>query len=312
MDLRQLTTFRAVAQTLSFHRAAAQLHYVQSSVSTQIQLLEEELGVKLFDRLGKRVVLTEAGQQLLLYAEKILCLADEARTAIMEGDGPHGILTISAPETLWTYRLPALLKCFRERFPRVQLQFRHFPSKELLQRVLEGVIDVAFVLDEPLQATTVCVEQLIPEPLVIIAAPDSPLACLTEVGPLDLDGQQLLLTEAGCSYRNLFYRALASKGVHANNVLEFASVEAIKQCVMVGLGVAALPEVVVEKEIAQGQLAALPWKPPDENLAAAKLSKGIVTQMLWHKDKWLSPSLQAFLNLTREMLKVAEASAFGA
>src|SRR2546430_490085 len=303
MDLRQLTTFRAVAQTLSFHRAAAQLNYVQSSVSTQIQLLEEELGVKLFDRLGKRVLLTEAGQQLLHYAEKILCMADEARTAIMEGDGPKGILTISAPETLWTYRLPALLKRFRERFPQVQLQFRHFPSKELLQRVLEGTIDVAFVLDEPLQSTTVFAEQLIPEPLVIIAAPDAQLSSLPEITLLDLDGQQLLLTEEGCNYRNLFYRALASEGVHANNVLEFASVEAIKQCVMVGLGVAVLPEIVVEKEIAQGQLVALPWTQADSNLAAVRFSKGIVTQMLWHKDKWLSPSLQAFLNLAREMLR---------
>src|SRR5205807_624408 len=101
-----------------------------------------------------------------------------------------------------------------------------FPAKELLQRVLEGIIDIAFVMDEPLQATTVFVEQLIPEPLVIIAAPDSPLYGLPEIRPLDLDGQQLLLTEAGCSYRSLFYRALSAEGVHANSVLEFASVEA--------------------------------------------------------------------------------------
>ena len=297
MDLRQLTTFRAVAQTLSFHRAATQLNYVQSSVSTQIQLLEEELGVKLFDRLGKRVVLTEAGQQLLRYAEKLLNLAEEARTAIMDGDGPRGMLTMSAPETLWTYRLPTLLKRFRERYPLVQLQFRHFSSKELLQRVLEGAVDVAFVLDEPLLSTTVSVEYLVPEPLLIIAAPDSPLACLPEIGPLDLDGQQLLLTEAGCSYRNIFYRALAAEGVHANSVLEFASVEAIKQCVMVGLGIAVLPSIVVEKEIAQGKLVALPWQQSPE----ARFAEGIVTQIICHKDKWLSPSLQAFLSLTREM-----------
>ncbi len=308
MDLRQLATFRVVAQMLSFHRAAAQLNYVQSSVSAQIQTLEEELGVKLFDRLGKRVVLTEVGQQLLQYAEKILTLTEEARTAIMAGDGPKGILTISAPETLWTYRLPALLKRFRERFPHVQLQFRHFPSKELLQRVLDGSIDVAFVLDEPLQSTAIVVEPLVPEPLLVIAAPDSPLARLPEIAPLDLDGQQLLLTEAGCSYRNLFYRALSSDGIHANTVLEFASVEAIKQCVMVDLGVAVLPTVVVEKEIAQGQLVALPWKQSGSSPAAARFSEGIVTQMLWHKDKWLSPSLQAFLNLTREMLKHEEAT----
>lgn len=303
MDLRQLTTFRVVAQTLSFHGAATKLNYVQSSVSTQIQALEEELGVRLFDRLGKRIALTEAGYRLLTYAEKIINLADEARTVVSANDDePKGIFTISAPETLWTYRLPALLKEFRVRYPHVQLQFRHFPSTELLHRVSEGIVDVAFVLDEPLTSTNVCIESLTPEPLYVIAAPDHPLTRLSQVAPLDITGEQLLLTESGCSYRNVFYRSLAGDGVRPTTVLEFASVEAIKQCVMVGLGIAVLPAVIVEKEIAQGQLAILPWR---------ETEFGIETQIIWHKDKWLSPSLLAFLSLTREMFKKESSYAGG-
>src|SRR6266496_4132793 len=115
MELRQLTTFRMVASTLSFSRTAMALNYVRSSVTTQIQVLEEELGVSLFDRLGKRVALTDAGKRLLLYAEKILDLAHEARSAVTAEEMPTGSLTISASDTLCTYRLPAVLRQFRTR-----------------------------------------------------------------------------------------------------------------------------------------------------------------------------------------------------
>src|SRR5437667_9141173 len=120
MELRQLTTFRMVATTLSFSRAAQILNYVQSSVTTQIQVLEEELGVRLFDRLGKRVALTDAGKRFLPYAEKILSLSEEARQAVADEEVPTGSLTISASETLCTYRLPALLRQFHDRFPQVK------------------------------------------------------------------------------------------------------------------------------------------------------------------------------------------------
>src|SRR2546421_3651462 len=105
MDLRQLNTFRLVATTLSFTRAAAALSYAQSSVTAQIQSLEDELGVQLFDRLGRRVALTDAGLRLLRYADRLLDLAEEARAAVADGGDPLGSLCISAPETLCIYRL---------------------------------------------------------------------------------------------------------------------------------------------------------------------------------------------------------------
>ena len=126
MDLRQLKTFQVVATALSFTRAAERLDYAQSSVTAQIRALEEELGVPLFDRLGRRVALTDSGARLLEYADKLLSLADEAYLAIAETDEPTGQLVISAPETLSAYRLPPLLKQFRQKFPRVQLILRSF------------------------------------------------------------------------------------------------------------------------------------------------------------------------------------------
>lgn len=294
MELRQLTTFRMVAATLNFTRTAAALNYVQSSVTAQIQALEEELGVRLFDRLGKRVVLTDAGQRFLSYAEKILTLTEEARIAVADTDDPVGTLMISAPETLCIYRLPMLLQRFHLSYPHVRLDFRPISFARLRQSVAEGEVDIGFaLLEEPLVASGLCVETLLQERLLLLAPPDHPLTRLQQVRPSDLKDEQMLLTEAGCSYRNLFVHALAREGIHLHSTVEFSSVEAIKQCVMVGMGLAVLPEITVQKEIAQDQLVALQWNEPDFY---------VMTDMLWHKEKWISPALRAFLSMARSML----------
>ena len=297
MELRQLNTFRTLARTLSFTRTAAALNYVQSNVTAQIQALEEELGVQLFDRLGRHVILTDAGRCLLGYAEKILSLEEEARTTLSAETEPAGSLTFSAPETLCTYRLPAVLQQFRARFPRVKLTFRPLSDSAMRRSVSEGIVDVTFVLEESLQAGGLVVEPLRREPLLVLAYPEHPLTQLSQVRPADLEGESVLLTELGCSYRNVFRRVLAAVGVHPNENMEMHSVEAIKQWVMAGMGITVLPEVAVTHEIAQGQLVALPWNEPDF---------AVTTHMLWHKEKWQSPALSAFLSTAREVLGATE------
>jgi DNA-binding transcriptional LysR family regulator len=129
--------------------------------------------------------------------------------------------------------------------------------------------------------------------VLVVAAPDHPLVQSAQVTPADLEGEPILLTERGCSYRNLFERALAAGGVHPATTMEFASIEAVKQCVAAGVGIAMLPEVVVAREMAQGQLCALRWEQPGFE---------VYTQMAWHKDRWLSPALSAFLQTSRDVL----------
>lgn len=295
VEQRQLKIFRAVARTLSFTRSAEELGYVQSNVTAQVKALEGELGVPLFDRLGRRVVLTDAGRTLLGYAERILDLHEEARGALSGGGEPSGSLTLSAPETLFTYRLPRLLRRFGERFPDVRLTLRPTPYSDLEARVADGSLDVAFLLSVPVRFVALEAEALAEEPLLVLASPDHPLVLSEGAGPEDLEGEQVLLTEAGCSYRNVFERVLSEAGVNPAKTLEFDSVEAIKQCVIAGMGVAVLPAVAVEAELRRGELASLPWSGP-------KLA--VFTQVLRHKDKWLSPALEAFLDTARETIGV--------
>ena len=295
MELRQLTIFRVAATHLSFSRAAVELNYVQSNVTAQIQVLEEELGIRLFDRLGRRVVLTDAGRQLLRYADQILGLVDEAKIAVATGQEPAGTIVLAAPETLCTYRLPPLLTRFRKQFPRVQVLFQPTQVSDLQRSVSEGVVDVAFMLDAPLHAVDLVIEPLVREPLLVVALPHHHLVGAAKVKTADLQGEPVILVE-GCTYRTWFKRTLNAAGIYPSLNLAMNSVEAIKQCVMVGMGITILPAVTVSAELAGGKLAALNWT---EEFVA-------VTQMLWHKDKRLSPALSAFLDLARVMFPDGE------
>jgi DNA-binding transcriptional LysR family regulator len=290
MELRHLQTFRQVAEAGSFTRAAAALGYVQSNVTAHIQALEAELGVPLFDRLGRQVRLTGAGQQLQGYAARILALADEARRAVSESAA--GVVTITAPETLCIYRLPALLRAARAQLPQVRVVFRPLPGSEMRRAVQGGEVDVAFTLETAQRAPGLCAERLTHEPVALLVSPDHQLAG-RRVGLAELSDEPLLLTEQGCAYRRLFEQALAEAGVAAREQLEFSSVEAVKQCALSTMGVAVLPEIAVAGQLARGELLRLAWAGPP---------LAVTAQMVWHGERWCAPPLAAFMALARATL----------
>ena len=294
MEIRQLRTFQAVAQMLSFNRAAERLHYAQSSISAQIQALEEELEVKLFDRLGRRILLTEAGERLLQYAGKILDLADETRAEVVRSKEPEGALTIRVPESFCVHRLPPVVKQFRSRFPKVRLSFITCAVENLQKDLRKGITDLAFLLTDSIQAADLEAEALGFEHIMLVASPGHPLAAKPEIQTRDLEGETILLSKVDCSYRRSFEQILDQGNVRTGTTLEFNSVEAIKQCVMEGVGITILPEIAVAREIAYGKLTALTWGEGEMEVALL---------MIWYKERWLSPTLNTFMDMTREILK---------
>jgi len=292
LDLRQIRTFRTVATEQSFTRAAAVLNYAQSSITAQVHGLEEDLGVPLFDRLGRQVELTAAGRQLLSYADKLLELAEEAKQAVHSKGEPAGPLTVSVSESLLTYLLPELLRAFQCRYPAVQLSIRASLVCKLGYTLDPGV-DVDLSIDEPVRATNLIVQRLRTEPIVVAVSVDHPLAMKKRIEASDVVDQQILMTEQSCSYRAIFERALLAEGVRISRSLEFASVEAIKQCALARMGVAVLPEFVLHQEIMRGSLVALAW--PAKRLH-------VYTQMLRHRDKWVSPVVKAFWRMAETMI----------
>lgn len=293
MEIRQLDIFRILSQELNFTRAARRAHCVQSNVSVQIRSLERELGVQLFERLGQTVRLTGEGSRLLPYAEHILRLLDEARAVTPGGDGPTGILTIGMPESVLTYRLPPVLQSFREKYPQVDLIFRGVTSAEIVPGLERGDLDLGMVIDDCIRVSRIHTEVLCPEPLVLAVQAGHPLLSHTVVRPEHLGSQTFLLTDPGCAYRSKLEGALSRSHVRLVKVMEFTSVEAIKECAVLGMGIACLPEIVVERELSSGRLVALPWGGPVLTM------KSLV---VWHRDKWLSPAMEAFLLLIRKHL----------
>jgi len=297
MELRHLITFRAVARSLSFTKAAAELGYVQSALTAHVKALEAELGVRLFDRVGRRVVLTNSGVSLLGYADNILELAREATIAVGQSGQPKGPVTISAPEVLCTYRLPAVFRRLHEQYPGVQLLFRSTTTgaldATLIRAMTSGEIDVAFVLEETIDPTAgLLVGQLTDEPLAIIAAPDHPLADAPGVEAADLDGIPILLTDKGCGYRRVFERALHQAGVQPAIAGEFTSGEAVKRCVQAGTGIGVLASVSVQDELTDGRLARLSWTGPQLRLSSYLVS---------HNNRWVSPAAAALRDATRQV-----------
>ncbi|GAA4906181.1 LysR family transcriptional regulator [Streptomyces coeruleoprunus] len=295
MELRLLVTFEKVATVLSFTRAAAELAYAQSSVTAQIRSLEASLGTELFDRLGSRIRLTEAGERLLPYARQIIALADEARTAVAEAEEPAGTVTVGTMESLTSYRLPALLELFHHRYPKVRLALRPTLGDETRQALRRGTYDIGFLMEAESEHEGLESEVLTEEPLVLVAAPTHPLVGRDGLTTAELAAGQLVGPEPGCAYRDLFEAELrTAAGPDERPVfLEFGTIEATKSGVAAGLGVALLPRVTVARELAGGTLAELAWRP----------SFTLFTQLAWRRGKRLPAHVRLFVEQSRRLVR---------
>lgn len=290
MELRLLVTFEKVATVLSFTQAAAELKYAQSSVTSQVRALESSLGTELFDRLGSRIRLTEAGERLLPYARQIIELAEEARAAVVGAGEPSGALTVGTMESLTAYRLLPLLELFHHRYPGVRLSLRTTIGDETRQALRQGTYDVGFLMERETEHAGLETAVLAVEPLALVAAPGHRLAN-TPVVTADLVRESLLATEPGCAYRDLFELELNSLEQVA--FTEFGTIEATKRAAAAGLGIALLPEVTVAAELADGSLVRLPWEVPFT----------LRTQLAWRAGKRLPAHVRLFVEQARRLVR---------
>lgn len=290
MEFRQLQSFLTITQAGTFAQAAEQLGYTQPTLTTHIQALEKELQVKLFDRLGHRIRLTREGEQFLGYAERILKLTQEAADTLSPDKSSCGKLIIGASETFSVLRLPALLKEFRQKYPSIAIELQFGDITKFHADLKNNVIDLAFILAGKNTYPDLTPEVLCAEPMSFIVSPDHHFARQSVLDLADLATEDFIVTQSGCAYREYIERLLEKNDIHPRSFMKVKNIEAIKQFVISGLGLAILPHVYIEKELKHNQLIELPWTGPDF---------GMYTQIIYHKDKWLSPILLSFLELTR-------------
>ena len=290
MDLTALKIFKSVVEQGGVNKAAASLHRVPSNVTTRIKQLEEQLGAKLFLRVGRRLALSAEGKLLLPFADQLLRLSSEAEAALRNGK-PRGTLRIGALESTAASRLPPVLSRYHKLYPDVQIELVTGTSGALVSRVHQQDVEAAFVA-EPFNADDLETQTVFVEELVLIT-PKS-------FGPVrsakDIGNRTVIAFSTGCSYRQRLEAWLGASKVLPDRVMEFQSYHAIIACVAAGSGIAVVPRAVLELARAH------------QNVATTALPASIArtrTQLVWRRGHH-SVTLEAMKNLFARELKKME------
>lgn len=286
MDAGDLRVFEAVARLGGMNRAAAELHTVQSNVTSRIRLLEQQIGARLFHRHSRGVALTPAGSRLLPYAERVSRLLAEALQAARDDGRPKGALVVGSLETTAAVRLSPVLAEYAAACPEVDLALRTGTSCELIGDVLAYRLEGAFVCG-PVAHPELDEEPVFAEELVLVTAPG--LGGLEQA--VGRAGLGILVLRAGCSYRQRLEEVLSRRGAVVARRLEFGTLEAIIGCVAAGLGITLLPRSLVEPARREGRIA-LHGLPPRE--------AEVETVFIRRRDAMVSSALAAFLRLARQ------------
>ncbi len=254
MDFPSLKAFVAVAELGSFSRASEQLFMTQPAVSKRIAALEDDLGVQLFDRLGRRIQLTEAGQKFLTSAKRILADIEISRDEVLSlGTEVGGRLRLATSHHVGIHRLPPVLKAFTQTYPEVELDLLFMDSELACDEVLNGHIELAVVTLPDHLESALLTELVWPDPLSIVCASDHPLSAAVaagiEVTPEMLTGYNAVLPARGTVTRAILLEALRPFDVSVVTSLETNYLETIKMMVSVGLGWSALPSNMIEDGI---------------------------------------------------------------
>ena len=295
MDYDQLASFLEVAKLQSFSRAAEKIYRTQPAISAQVRLLEQECGEKLFDRSGKKVLLTPAGEILQRYAEKILGLHTEALQAIAElNQTPRGKLYIGANEATCLYVLPKTFAQFRQLYPLVQISiYRNF-SHKILQKVQEGAVDLGIVT-LPQSASNIEVLPVFRDEVQVVVPKNHPLAKSRSVTVEEVAQHPLILPKTGHT-RVVIDRLLRDFRGQLQISMEMASVETQKKFVGAGLGISLISRTYAQPEVAAGLLKLIP-------LEGQKIYREL--GLIYRRDRYLSLPAKVFLQVVQESTKTS-------
>jgi DNA-binding transcriptional LysR family regulator len=290
MELSQLEVFLAVAREHRFSRAADKLHRTQSAVSQTIRKLEDELGEALFDRSSREGVLTDAGQVLYEYAERLLNLRKDAHDSLVElRELQKGKLLIAANEFTALYLLPVLSE-FRRLHPMIKITVHRALGSRIPDDVLQHSAELGVLSYKPEEPRLHSVVTYLDE-LVLVVPPKHPLATANEVSIRQLGAESFVAHIVSSPYREKVLQTFQKHKTPLHMGLELPTLQAIKQFVAMGNGVAFMPEISVEAELARGELVRIPVR---ELRVQRKL------RLIYRKEAGLSHAGRAFL-------KVAEA-----
>ncbi len=290
MDIRGLEVFLSVATHLNYTRAGEQVNLSQPSVSVRIHQLESELGVKLFEQLGKKVALTEAGLLFVNHARRVLTAIEDARHAIDEFQGlQRGTLRIGASTTPGMYLIPETIARFKTLYPKIEIHLVIRDTKQIEVGVIKNEFDFGFVGGH-LAGDEVDVVPWRTDELLLVVPRNHPLATKKRVRPQDLRTERFILREVGSATRAVILDHLNSSHLNVETVMELENPESVKRAVKSGLGIAFISGFAVETELQAKSLAAI-------RVQGLNIKREL--KIVFRKDKHLGRAAQTFIELAR-------------
>lgn len=289
MELKYLNTFRVIVEEGSFSKAAERLNYTQSTITFQIGQLEQELSANLFEKIGRKMVLTKAGEHLIPYVDEVLSSIDKLRNFEDDLAECQGDLRIGVGETLLCYHLPPILKEFHKKAPKARLFLRSMNCYDIRDELISGSLDIGIFYNcVGGFGTTLITHPFGTYPLALVASQE----IKTKYPDFVTANQQIpipfIINEPTCVFRQIFEQYLKEKSIMLDHTIELWSIPTIKNLVENNVGISYLPRFSVQKELDNGSLTEIP----------TELTHTTITAVCGHhKNKWISPLMQLFIDL---------------
>ncbi|MFC3748579.1 LysR family transcriptional regulator [Paenibacillus sp. GCM10012306] len=293
MELKYLYTVKTILEAGSFQNAARQLNYTQSTITFQMQQLEQELSVKIFEKIGRKMVLTQAGKEILPLIDNIIKSTEQISNYGKSALEISGDLNVAIPESLLIYKLQPLLKAFKEQAPRVKLSLQALNCYVIKDKIISGGADLGIHYDVGGRSSSVMNRSLSAHDLVLIASPLLVEDQHNFTAKDQAKAVSMIVNDPGSIFQQKFDQYIKDKNIVMDNIIEVGSIEATKRCVSSNLGVAYLPRFTVEEELRNQSLIELTTELEAERITAI---------CSHHKNKWLSPAMELFVSLLEEHL----------
>ena len=288
MDIKNLITFRTIVETGSFTAAAEKLNYTQSTITVQINQLEHELQVKLFEKVGRRMVITPAGEKFIPHAKDAIDAVEKLKYFSKSLTECEGELHIGIAETYLCCKLPALLKKFTEKAPKAKLYIHSMNCYEIRNQLISGVLDIGiFYSNIGGYADSLITHDLGTYRVALFASPKTAERFSDFITPSRKIDIPLIINEPKCIFRQIFEQYLKEKDIVLDHTIELGSISTIKSLVEHDVGISFLPEFTAETELKSGKLT---------EIKTSNKNNELTIVCGYHKNKWISPLMQLFID----------------
>ncbi len=295
MNTKSLVTFKTILEVGSFQKAADKLGYTQSTVTFQIKQLEEELALKLFEKIGRRMELTQAGKDIMPYIDMILQGAEQISNYGKSLSEISGSLKLAIPDSILIYNMQPFMQAFTHEAPNVQLIVNSIQSGEINPSIADGTADIGINCEKDSYPDSVVHKKLGKYKAVLVASPFANNNLLDFITPHQRKPISLICNEPDGYYQLDMDKYLSEKDILLNPPMKVQSIEAVKRCVMNNLGIAVVPTYSIGEELKNGSL--MPVKTELDE-------KTYDSFYIYHKNKWISPQMKLALNLLKKYVGV--------